>query len=87
MAKKKTSAAKKKASGAKKDEGTQFTVDLKSVKLTKRELSSLKNKFTKMAIATAAKSKAVSKREPYAEIIFFRQISPYPRVVFSKAAR
>jgi hypothetical protein len=89
MAKKKTSPAKKKTLKPKKDEGTQFTVDLKSVKLTKREVSSLKNKFTKMAIATssAAKSKAVAKREPYAEIIFFRQISPYPRVVFSKAAR
>jgi hypothetical protein len=86
MTKKKSSAARKTSSAAR-DEGAQFTVDLSTVKLTKREVSSLKNKFTKVAIATAAKPKSLARKkgEPYAKITFFKQTSPYARVVFAQA--
>ena len=85
MAKKKKSATKKKTSAAK--EGAQFTVDLSTVKLTKREVSSLKNKFAKVAIARAAKPTSVARKkgEPYAKITFFKQTSPYARIVFAQA--
>jgi hypothetical protein len=86
MAKKKKSATKKKTSAAK-DKGAQFTVDLSTVKLTKREVSSLKNKFAKVAIARAAKPTSVARKkgEPYAKITFFKQTSPYARIVFAQA--
>jgi len=86
MANKKTSAAKKKASKAK-DEGARFTVDLSTVKLTKREVSSLKNEFAKAAIARTAKPTSVARKkgEPYAKITFFKQTSPYARIVFAQA--
>jgi hypothetical protein len=84
---KKTSSATKKRSSPASDEAAQFTVDLSTVKLSKREVSSLKNKFTKAAVARAAKPKTVARKkgEPYAKITFFKQTSPYARVVFAQA--
>jgi hypothetical protein len=50
-------------------------------------VSSLKNKFAKVAIARAAKPTSVARKkgEPYAKITFFKQTSPYARIVFAQA--
>lgn len=55
---------------------TRFTIDLGQVKLTAKEVNSLRNQITKLAVESARKKggPAARKRGPFVKIIHVKQI-------------
>jgi hypothetical protein len=69
--------AKKKTSRATKKPVIRFSVDLGKVELTDKEVSSLKNKITQVAVAAARKKGPKPPKEPFVKIVFGKAIPPY----------
>lgn len=68
-------AKKKKATASK--AVTQFTVDLKKVDLTAKEISSLKNQIAKAVLenlSASASGTTARKKEPFVKIIFGKRL-------------
>jgi hypothetical protein len=71
--------AKTKTSRANLKPVVRFTVDLGKVNLNDKEVSSLKNKIIRLAVAAARPKRPTPKRprEPYVKIVFGKAIPPY----------